>query len=96
MDEYIQKKQALRNLHRDASEKKLRTGSSLCLHCAHIVPSPRRGVGCEWSVSGRPVPGWTAIECEFRINADNVQTSYCVKRCPKYIPYASIYRPDIH
>ena len=94
MDEYIQSKQALRNFHRAASEKKLRVGTSLCLSCANIVPSPKRGTGCEWSVNDKPVPGWTAIECEFRINADNIQTSYCVKRCPKYIPYKSIYRPN--
>lgn len=94
MDEYVEMKRALSNLHRAAAKGKSRVGPSLCLQCANAVPSPARGTGCEWSVSDAPVPGWTAIECEFRINADNIQTSYCVKRCPKYIPYRSVYRAD--
>lgn len=94
MDKYAEMRQALSNLYREAARNKTQVGPSLCLQCANIVPSPARGTGCEWSVSDRPVPGWTAIECEFRISPDNIQTSYCVKQCPKYIPYKLVYRTN--
>lgn len=84
----------LSEFHREVSKEKVKLGSSLCMKCAHIVPSPRRGTGCEWSVNDKPVPGWTAVQCEFRIAPNNVQVSYCVKDCPKFIPYRQIYTKD--
>lgn len=51
---------------------------ALCWGCAHAVPNPGKGRGCEWSKEFLPVPGWVAsVRASF-------PDSYLVKSCPKF------------
>ena len=53
---------------------------SLCWQCAHAVPNPEQGRGCEWSRFFRAVPGWTV---EIRV-LPNIGKTPNVRRCPKF------------
>lgn len=71
--------------------KKERKASKLktkCWHCKHAVPNHRgdgeykqgvEKIGCEWSIFGKPVPGWKAVEDK----PDEI-LAYCVIDCPKF------------
>lgn len=54
---------------------------TLCWHCAHAVPNPKKGLGCSWSRELVPVKGWDA---EYRNIRGSKLPSYLVKACPMY------------
>lgn len=53
---------------------------SLCWRCAHAVPNPQEGRGCEWSMYFRPVPGWVV---EIR-TLPHIGKTPNVRQCPKF------------
>lgn len=56
----------------------------------------RRAVGqhqCVWALWGKPVKGWEAIPTKIKRNADH-SSSYCVCKCPQYIPDRGVYVHD--
>ena len=61
---------------------------SICPDCINCCPVPNKGIGCEWSIAFKPVPGWTAerrdIKCYGKKNNENSE-SYMVLACPKFI-----------
>lgn len=57
--------------------------STLCWSCANAVPSMDGKVGCEWSISLKPVPGWLA-EYESVMDAGKIHGSHLVLACPKF------------
>lgn len=65
---------------------------SLCWSCKHAVPKLVDGVyikGCEWSIDGQPVPGWTAEKYKrnlerYTIKYRGLGYSYHVIKCPKF------------
>lgn len=57
---------------------------SLCWSCQNAVPSADGRRGCEWSISKKPVEGWTAQESwQTAIHGEKLR-SYKVLSCPKY------------
>lgn len=57
-----------------------RKAPSICWNCLHAVPNPEKGIGCEWSMYFRPVPGW---EVEIRI-LPHIGKTPNVRKCPKF------------
>ena len=55
--------------------RQFQKSDTLCFECVHSVPCAERRRGCEWSVLGKPVPGW---------EAEKTGTSYRIKVCPRY------------
>lgn len=62
-------------------------GPTLCWSCVNSVPNAEYRIGCEWSVKGKPVPGWDAVEKRLRMpfpTGNMYQVSYHVFQCPRY------------
>ena len=57
-----------------------RKAPSLCWRCAHAVPNPAEGRGCQWSRFFRAVPGWTVEICTL----PNIGKTPNVRQCPKF------------
>ena len=55
--------------------RQLNRQETICWECAHSLPRPEQGIGCEWFCVDKPVPGWTAVK---------TGTSYIVRKCPKF------------
>ena len=70
-------------------------GRTLCWLCENAVPKTKGNRvggeyvrGCEWSIYGCKVPGWTATEYQVKMGTrDGIEqyvTSYEVLDCPKF------------
>ena len=58
---------------------------TLCWCCRNAVPSVAAGVGCSWSRSFRPVPGWEAEETKIWVGGERKTVpTFRVVRCPEF------------
>ena len=55
---------------------------TICWECVHAVPNGK--YGCEWSLTGVPVPGWDAVETTDLFGARFADSVYNVMECPKF------------
>ena len=62
-----------------------RERGNICFECKNAVPSAKRGTGCPWSRSFKPVPGWTAEPVRIdRHNGKGGVDSYNITACPMF------------
>lgn len=53
---------------------------TLCWDCRNAVN------GCNWSMEGKPVDGWTAEATTLKTKSGQTANSYCVIKCPEFVP----------
>ena len=62
---------------------KKEASDTICWHCRNAVPDPVKGIGCEWSIRLKPVPGWEADYLPMK-TLGKIIDSYRVRKCPKF------------
>lgn len=64
------------------------TRGTLCWGCQNSIPSPSKGLGCNWSRSFEPVKGWTAkkVPPSSYVGKNSEKDGYFVIKCPEFLP----------
>ena len=72
-------------------EKRIAKGHSdfqrretLCWKCQNAVPDKKKGTGCSWSISLKPVEGWTAQAVQIKLYENKTSPSFIVIACPMF------------